>query len=80
MLEGYLSELGARKTLLENSKLGLESWYALKIAEEMIVGPELVRYDDLIGKVDTAIREYNSTQGAIRKAIAIWIQLALINP
>ena len=69
MLEGYLSELGARKTGLEDAKLAMESWYALKMQEEMIVGPEREKYDDLVGAVDTAIREFNSTMGAIKKAI-----------
>ena len=75
MLEGYLSELGARKTGLQDAKLSLESWYALKVKEEMIVGEEREKYDGLVTAVETAIREFNSTQGAIKKAIATWLRI-----
>ena len=74
MLEGYLSELGARKTGLQDAKLSLESWYALKVPEEMIVGEEREKYEGLVSGVETAIREFNSTQGVIKKAIDTWLK------
>ena len=80
MLEGYLSELGARKSALEEGKLALESWYAMKIKEEMIVGVEREKYDDLVNAVDIAIRDFNSTQGAVKKAIVTRLLIFRMDP
>ena len=72
MKTGYISELNARKKLIDAGKAGLEAWYGAnsKIEEKLVVGDKKAAYDAVIAAAETAIQSGQGTLISIRKAVA----------
>ena len=72
MKAAYQQEITRVQTDLEQCKMNMESWYALRIPDAEIVGDQRERYDESMNEADKHIGDFMGTMKTIRNAIVAW--------
>ncbi|CAE7418220.1 unnamed protein product [Symbiodinium sp. CCMP2592] len=71
MREGYSQELEEGKQLVEEARGKLEAWFARKLDDVDIVGPERAVYDEILRDVESAFVVLNGKMKAVKTATAV---------
>ncbi|CAE7403183.1 unnamed protein product [Symbiodinium sp. CCMP2592] len=70
MRDGYTQELEEGKQSVEQARAKLETWFARKLEDAEIVGPERAVYDEILREVESAFVMLNGKVKAVKTATA----------